>query len=96
MKHIFLFSKTLDFTMIELITGVVGFVAGIGITAAFLRRRKSEHWGKGYIKVGQDMFPKRDDTSSKPLYPVLQVPEQTQTSEQQQQNKEEPKIPSWW
>jgi len=75
--------------MIELITGVVGFVAGIGVAVAFFRKRKREHWGKGYIKVRSDMFPKRNEVISQQIPIVGQ-----QTDSQNQEN--DPKLPNWF
>jgi hypothetical protein len=92
----------LDKFMIELITGIVGFAAGIGIAALFFRKKQRQNLETGYVKVRQDMFPKKNDFSSKPLYPILGESGQTSnqqlgtSSQESTGNQEDPKLPNWF
>lgn len=75
--------------MIEVITGAIGFIAGISMAVIYFKRQKREHWGKGYINVRNDI-PQRTQQYN--------YPQQTQTnsSDSNQNQGDDPKLPNWF
>lgn len=49
--------------MIEIITGIIGFVAGVITTLLIFRYRKNQHWGKGYLLIKNSSLKQQDQQS---------------------------------
>ena len=68
--------------MIEVITGIIGFSAGVLVTIWILKRKTKKHWGKGYVMMGKD----------KPIQKYYG----SQTDSSTQSENKDPSLPNWF